>query len=419
MEYNVAVIGGGASGLMAAGRAGEQGARVVLIEKNDQLGLKLLMTGGTRCNLTNYLEAPKILAANFGEAGSPRFGGAGRFLIAAFSRFGPKETVDFFESRGVKTKIEEGNRVFPVSDKAQEVLKALLEYVKATGGKILTGAAVSDIIIDKGRIKEIIMADGEKIKAANYIIATGGKSYPGTGSSGDAYRWLKKMGHKIITPLPALVPIIVKDNFVKELEGLSRTGVSLSLLQDGKKISTSQGDILFTSSGLSGPAALNLSRFIKQPISRGLELSIDFFPEINDEDMDDKLKEMFTGNNKSLRNSLAGMIPPRLVPVLERSAGLEPDKKANSFTKTERRKLIAGLKDFHLGIKDLGGYDRAMITAGGLDLKEVDPKTMRSKLIPNLFVVGEALDIAGPTGGFNLQACWSTGRIAGEAAAEK
>ncbi len=410
MEYDVAVIGAGAAGLMAAGRAGEQGAKAILIEKNGQAGTKLLMTGGTRCNLTNYLEDPKILAANFGLAS--------RFLIAAFSRFGPKETVDFFESRGVKTKIEDGNRVFPVSDKAQEVLKALLEYVKATGGKILTGTAVSDIVVDKGRIKEIIMADGEKIRAANYIIATGGKSYPGTGSSGDAYRWLEKMGHKIVTPLPALVPIIVKESFIKELEGLSRSGVLLSLLQDGKKLDVSQGDILFTSSGLSGPAALNLSRFIKLPLSRSLELSLDFFPEITHEDLDDKLKGMFAGSSKALKNNLAGMIPPRLVPILERSAGLEPDKKVNSFTKAERRKLLDRLKDFRLGIKGLAGYDRAMITAGGLDLKEVDPKTMRSKLIPNLFVAGEALDIAGPTGGFNLQACWSTGRIAGEAAAK-
>jgi len=411
MIYDVAVIGGGASGLMAAGRAGEQGAKTVLIEKNNSLGVKLLMTGGTRCNLTNYLEDSKVLAANFGLAG--------RFLISALTRFGPREVVDFFENRGVKTKMEDNNRVFPVSDQAGEVLSALTGYVKKSGVSIKTGAIVGDIIIDSGRISEIILTSGVKIKATNYIIATGGQSYPKTGSSGDAYRWLKKMGHKIIAPTPALVPIIVREDFIKELEGLSREEAALSLWQDGKKIAANQGNILFTSSGLSGPAALNLSRLIEFPIKKGLQLAIDFFPELNINSLDEKLREIFIGTNRTLKNSLAGIIPSRLIPVLEFLTGLDMDSKAHLVTKVERRKLGYLLKDFRLGVKGLAGYDRAVITAGGLDLKEVDPKTMRSKIISNLFIAGEVLDIAGPTGGFNLQASWSTGRVAGEAAVKR
>jgi len=407
--YDVAVIGGGASGLMAAGRAGEQGARTILIEKNDQLGVKLLLTGGTRCNLTNYLTDLKILASYFGSSG--------RFLISALTRFGPAETIDFFTGRGLKTKVENNNRIFPVSDRARDVLKVLLDYVKEAGVEIRTGTPVADLIVKDGRISEIVLRSGVRVRAANYIITTGGRSYPGTGSSGDAYKWLKKLGHSIITPSPALVPIIIREDFIADLEGLSREEVSLSLLQDGKKIAASQGDVLFTSFGLSGPAALNLSRFIKLPVGTGLQLAVDFFPEFSAEALDDKLRGISNSGNQSLKNSLAGIIPPRLIPVVEFLTALDMDKKAHSLIKPQRRALVALLKDFRLSVSGLAGYERAMVTAGGADLKEIDPKTMQSKIIANLFMAGEVLDIAGPTGGFNLQASWSTGRIAGEAAA--
>lgn len=410
MIYDVAVIGGGASGLMAAGRAGEQGAKTVILEKNGSVGIKLLMTGGARCNLTNNISDPKILATNFGSAG--------RFLISAFSRFGPKEAIAFFNSRGVATKIENDNRVFPESDSGREVLKALVDYAQAAGVMIMTNAAVKNIIVEKGKIAEIVLADGRTIKARNYIIATGGRSYPTTGSSGDAYEWLRRLGHNIITPSPALVLILVENDFIAELEGLSREDVKLTLLQGQKKMASEHGDILFTAAGLSGPAALNLSRFIRLPLSEDLSLSIDFFPEFKAERLDEELRLIFSGSNKTVKNSLAGIIPPKLIPVIGSLAPLDMEKQANSVSRVERQKLGGLLKDFRLGFRGLGGYDKAMITAGGLDLKEVDPKTMRSKIIPNLFVAGEALDIAGPTGGFNLQACWSTGRIAGEAAAQ-
>jgi len=410
MEYDVAVIGGGASGLIAAGRAGESGAKTILVEKNTAVGLKLLMTGGARCNLTNYIEDKKILASNFGSAG--------RFLISAFSRFGPSETIDFFNALGLPTKKEENNRVFPRENTARAVLQALLDYLKKSGVVIKAGTAVKEFVLDKGKIGEIILVDGQRVRATNYILTTGGRSYPATGSSGDAYNWLEKMGHKIIVPSPALTPIIVKDSFVAELEGLSREGISLSLFQGRKKIAASQGSVLFTALGISGPAALDISRFIRPPFQDDLILSLDFFPELTGENLDDKLLEIFSGSNKTFKNSLAGFLPPKLISPLARLLALDPEKLANSITKRERRELANRLKDFCLGVKGLAGYDKAMLTAGGLDLREVDPKTMRSRIIPNLFVAGEVLDIAGPTGGFNLQACWSTGRTAGEAAAK-
>ena len=413
MKYDVAVIGGGASGLMAAGRAGEKGAQVILIEKNNQLGVKLLMTGGTRCNLTNNIEDPKALAAHYGAAG--------RFLISAFSRFGALDAIRFFNDRGVGTKMEENNRVFPASDSGRDVLKALVDYCRQGNVEIMTGAAAKEFLMEDdaatgSKIGAVKLMNGQEITAAQYVIATGGRSYPGSGSTGDAYDWLRKMGHAVVAPSPALVPVMVGEGCVADLEGLSQRDAAVSLWQDDKKIASGRGDILFTAAGLSGPAILNISRFIALPLSSKTELSLDFFPDIEKPALDRHLREIFSGSNKNLKNSLVSLIAPRLSAVLGELAVIDSDKKANAYTKEERQRLVALLKDFRFSVKALAGYDKAMITAGGLELKEVDPKDMRSKLISNLCVVGEALDIAGPTGGFNLQACWSTGYVAGEAA---
>jgi len=324
--------------------------------------------------------------------------------------------LDFFAALGLRTKTEENNRVFPADDSSRSVLRTLLDYVKKSGVEIKTNAAVADIVLESGRIAGLVLVNGEKITAANYIIATGGQSYPMTGSSGDAYKWLKKMGHKIVATSPALTPIIVSDRLIQELEGLSREETGLNLFQDGKNVASSQGSSIFTATGLSGPAALNLSRFIKPSLRHNRELAVDFFPAWTAEQLDARFLAIFSGSNKTVKNSLASLLPPKLIPVLGKSLRLNLDKPSNSVTKMERRQLAGQLKDWRFRIQGLAGYDKAMITSGGLDLKELDPKTMRSKLIPNLFVAGEVLDIAGPTGGFNLQACWSTGRIAGEAA---
>ena len=260
MRYDVAVIGGGPAGLMAAGRAGEMGAKVVLVEKNQRFGLKLLMTGGTRCNLTNYLEDPKELANHFGSAS--------RFFISAFSRFGPRETIDFFKSLGIETEIEAGNRVFPKTHRSQTVLEALLDYARSSGVELRPDSPVSGFMTDGGKITAIKLADGGKIEADNYIIATGGCSYPATGSTGDAYSWLEKLGHKIITPVPALVPVILEGGLAAELEGLSLEDKALGIWQGKKEIASTRGDMLFTAIGASGPAILNLSRFIGRPVKK-------------------------------------------------------------------------------------------------------------------------------------------------------
>jgi predicted Rossmann fold flavoprotein len=411
MKYDIAIIGGGPAGLMAAGRAGELGAKVVLIEKNERVGVKLLLTGGGRCNISNDIENPRLLADYFGPSG--------RFLISAFNRFGVKETKDFFSSRGLKLKTEKDNQIFPASDRAQDVLEILINHIKETGGEIKTNTEVRKIIRDGNKITRILLTGGGELEADNYIIASGGQSYPLTGSTGDAYRWLKELGHTITAPRPALVPIFIKEHFIKEIEGLSFSSVAISLYKNSKKIVTVNGPIIFTFLGLSGPAALNLSRYINPADKDGLFLTIDFLPDRNAAELDEHLRIIFQGGKKLFKNSLAGLVPPRLNELLNELILSDGDKEANAVTKEERKKIIESLKSFRLAVSDIGGFDQAMVTAGGVALTEVDPKTMRSKIITNLFFAGEILDLTGPTGGYNLQLSWSTGSAAAAGAAAK
>ena len=417
MKYDVVIIGGGPAGIMAAGRAGELGARVLLLEKNERLGKKLLITGGGRCNITNNIIDPKLIAANFGPTG--------KFLISAFNKFGVKEIIDFFNNRGVTTKIEKDNQVFPISNRSAEVLQALTAYLKEGQAEIKLSAEVKKIITDKNKITKVILTSGQKIEADKFIIATGGKSYSITGSTGDAYAWLKKLGHTIIPPRPALVPIILKEKFIKKLEGLSLSQIQITLFNEQKKIISLNGDAIFTARGLSGPAILNLSRYINEKSissdinskasAANFSLSIDLFPEINREELTKKLQSLLTKNgNKLFRNVLGNLVPLKMADLLNELAKISPNKKANAINKDDQNKIIELLKSFELEIDCLDNYDKAIITAGGVDLKEIDPKTMRSKIISNLFLAGEILDLDGPTGGFNLQVCWSTGYVAGE-----
>ena len=409
MKYDIIIIGAGPAGLMAANRASELGTSVLLIEKNKQPGLKLLATGGGRCNITNYIDDYKILATNYKNNS--------RFLLSAFSKFGAKETIDFFESIGVKTKIEDNNRVFPISNRAHDVLNALVSNIKKNNGKIKTEAIVKKIVMSndtKNKIDKIILENGEEIRANNYILATGGRSLPLSGSTGDAYQWLKNFGHTIIKPRPGLVPIILKEKFIKELEGLSLANVNLNLFSNEEKIITVTGDIIFTAIGLSGPAGLNLSRYINTALPN-LKIDLDLFPETDINELDKKMQKLFSDQGqKNLKNGLLNFIPPKLIPIVLKQANLDGEKKNNLITKIERLALVNLLKHFSLSVVTIGDYDKAMITVGGLDTREVDPKTMRSRLISNLFIAGELLDIDGPTGGFNLQVCWSTGYVAGE-----
>lgn len=394
--------------MMAAGRAGELGANVVLLEKNPRLGIKLLATGGGRSNITN-IRSNRELAGGFGKNG--------HWLLSGLNKFGPKELIEFFNNRGLKTKIEEENRIFPKSDSAQDVLRVLIDYLKSSKAEVKLGAEVKRIVGVENKIKKLILSDGEEVVADKFIVCSGGKSYPLTGSTGDAYKWLKQLGHQINNPRPALTPVILKDKFIKDLEGLSLKEVRISCYQNNNKLCSSVGPVIFTADGLSGPVILNMSEIIGREDPKGLHIKIDFFPNLDFSQLDRKLREEFNSSNRMLKNTLNQLVPSRLIDILISLSGIDSQKKLNLITREERKALHHLLKEFNLTIFGLAGYDRAMITVGGVDLKEVDSRTMQSKIIENLYLAGEILDLNGPTGGYNLQLCWTSGYLAGENAA--
>lgn len=417
-KFDVAVIGAGPAGMMAAGAAAESGAKVILLEKNQQLGRKLLSTGNGRCNITNAEFNLRKLVENYGKDG--------KFLFHAFSVFGPKEVIDFFEELGVKTKIEKDNRVFSVSEKAVDVLNALKRYLIENKVNISLDSKVSRIIFKDNKIEKLVVG-GREIIANKYIFCTGGKSYPITGSTGDGFKWASDSGHSISELLPALVPIKVKpasakgygearENWVKDLQGLTLRDVKISVSQNNKKHFQEIGDILFTHFGLSGPAILNISKIIGELLKQGeVKLYLDLFRNLNIEDLDKKIQEKINKNpKKSVKNFFADFMPQRFVPVFIKNLGIMTDKQANNITKKERKAIANLLKNIEVVATELLGFDLAMVTSGGVLLKEIDDKTMKSKIINNLFFSGEIINIDGKTGGFNLQACWSTGYLAGK-----
>ena len=421
MIYDLIVIGGGPAGMMAAGRAAERGANVLLLEKNDRLGIKLVITGKGRCNITNAEINTKNLVDIFGKPG--------RFLFSALNNFGNQDIINFFESRGLATKVERGNRVFPVSDSSLDVLDILKNYLAEHKVEIKYNTNIKNIITKNNEITKIILVDkskvngearegglGRELQAKKYIIATGGKSYPMTGSSGDAYQWLAKMGHTIVEPIASLTPILIKEKLIKELEGLSLKNVAINIYQANKKIDSRFGEALFTSNGMSGPIILDMSKNIGLALKNGdVKLVIDYKPKLDFKTLDKRVQNDFAkSNNKLFRNSLGDLLPRKLIPLIIKLSAIDPDQKANAITKEDRKKLLHLLKNFELNVKSLYGFNKAIVTAGGVSLKEVDPKTMQSKLIKNLYLVGEILDLDGPTGGYNLQSCWSTAYTAGD-----
>lgn len=396
--------------MIAAGRAGERGARVLLLEKNDRLGVKLLITGHGRCNITNKIDAPREMAEKFGRNG--------KFLISAFSRFGVREVIGFFESRGVKTKVEKNNRVIAESDRAEDVLDALIDYMEKAKVEVRLNAEVRSIEKSGNRIEKVVLSSGEEAFADRFVICTGGKSYPATGSTGDGFGWAKALGHKVVRPAPSLTPVILKDAFVKELEGLSLRDVRITAYKDGKKFDSGKGEAVFTAKGMSGPLVINMSKGIGKELTGEVALKIDLVPDLDFTELDARVRKDFQeGPHKQIKNCLDMLLPQKLVPVIMNIAGVDPGKKANCITKEERKTLVHLMKEFEVHVAGLPGFERAVITAGGVELGEVDSKTMRSKLIENLYFAGEVLDLDGPTGGYNLQVCWSTGYCAGEAAA--
>jgi len=408
--FDIAVIGGGASGMMAAGRAAELGAKVVLIEKNIFLGKKLLMTGGGRCNITNT----SLDTDNLTE----KIGRNGRFLFSSLRSFGPSEVIDFFKELRVKTRVEEKGKVFTSSGRASDIIDALTIYLRRSGVEIITGKEVLGFDMKDGMIESVRMKD-KNISAKNFILSTGGKSYPGTGSTGAGYFWAKDMRHTVVSPVPALSPIKIKGNITERLQGLSFNDVSIRIMQDANKKLERRGEMIFTHFGLSGPAILNMSKSIGEILGKGkTSIEIDLHPDQGYDELDKMIQDGFKDNsNKDLKNHIVDFMPDKLAAIVPGLLQIDPDKKINLVTKDERRRITSLLKGFRLNIESVMGFDAAMVTGGGVSLKEVDPRTMRSKIVGNLFLTGEILDLDGPTGGYNLQIAWSTGRAAGESAA--
>ena len=349
---------------------------------------------------------------------SSRFGKKGKFLLSALYHFGASETVDFFHRNRLNTIVERGGRIFPESGRAEDVLALLLRLMKRNNVTLLTDCAIKNLSY-KNHLIERIIVDNDEITAKNYLISTGGRSYPGTGSTGDGYQWAKQMGHRIVKPAPALTPIVVKERWIKELEGLSLKNVMISVYQKNKKMDERFGEALFTDVGMSGPVILDMSKSIGQLLARGqTDLYIDFKPALDFTMLDKRiLRDLEKHKNRAIKNMLPELLPKKLIPVILRLARINADTRGHSITQDERKKLRLLLKQFPLKIERLKGFSKAIITTGGVDLKEVDPKTMRSRVINNLYFAGEVLDLDGPTGGYNLQVCWSTGYLAGESAA--
>jgi len=406
-HFDVAVVGGGAAGMFAAGRAAELGARVVLVEKNRNLGRKLLLTGNGRCNITQAMFDVREFIENFDENG--------KFLFSSLSAFGVEETINFFQDRGLETKIERGGRVFPASDRAADVQNVLIDYVTGNGAIIKSDSAVIDVEKMDNRITRLILREGE-IVANSYILCTGGKSFPGTGSTGDGLRWSEKLGHHVTELTPALVPIDIREKWVRDLQGLSLKNVEMNIIQHDKKQDSDFGELMFTHFGVSGPIVLHKSKRVGQLLKQGeVILSLDLKPALDFTELDRRLQRDFKKyQNRDFRNCLNDLLPQKLIPVIIELSGIDPYKKVNRITKEERHALAKLLKGMEMTVSGLLGFGQALVTSGGVSIKEIDPKTMRSKLIDNLFFAGEIIDLDGPTGGYNLQVCWSTGYVAGE-----
>lgn len=409
--WDVVVIGGGPAGMMAAGRAAELGARVVLLEKNKSLGKKLLITGGGRCNVTNgELDTRKLLS---------KFSDGGKFLFSPFSQWSVNETLDFFHRRNMPTKEEAEKRVFPLSNSSQSVWNVLVGYMKEHAVTVLTNTLVQGFRVADGRVEAVELRGGRTIRGTSFVLATGGISHPETGSTGDGYAWLKSLGHTVHEASAALVPIALKDGGIKKAAGATLTDAKITLFQNNVKQSQGRGKVLFTHVGLSGPGILNMSRDIGELLKYGeVEIEIDTVPGWGYEKVNSELQSTLKEHsNKKIRNALKDVVSAVLAPLVLERAGIDAETQCNAVTRGKRIALLKELKHLRFEVKSLLGLDKAVITAGGVDLREVDFRTMRSFKYPNLYLVGDILNINRPSGGYSLQLCWTTGFVAGSAAA--
>lgn len=406
--WDVVVVGGGPAGMMAAGRAAERGKNVLLLEKNPSLGKKLLITGGGRCNVTNNRINVREMLAQYRDSG--------KFLFSAFSQFGVKETLDFFHKRGMATKEEAEGRVFPASNKAKSVWDILLLYMKAGGVKVETKSEVAGIAYDKPGAQIIItLKDKSKIFAKSCVVACGGASHPETGSTGEGFGWLKSLGHTVAENDMALVPIALKDTWIKKCAGVAISNIKLTTFVDGAKKKAYKGKLLFTHVGVSGPTVLNMSRDVGKLLHEGeAVIMLDLFPGLDNAALKTKLQSLLTEqSNKKIKNALSVFVPPAFVGPLLEIAGIDSETPCHSVRTAERKALIILLKTVPLHVAGLLGKNKAIVSSGGVALNEINFKTMQSLVVPNLYPVGDVLDIDRPSGGYSLQLCWTTGYVAG------
>ncbi|WP_340006557.1 NAD(P)/FAD-dependent oxidoreductase [Paenibacillus sp. FSL K6-0276] len=416
-NYDVIVIGGGPSGLMASVAAAEHGASVLLIDKGAKLGRKLGISGGGRCNVTNVKERDELIS---------HIPGNGRFLYSAFDHFNNQDIIAFFEGLGIALKEEDNGRMFPVSDKASSVVSTLINKVRSLGVQIMTDSPVSEVLYNEGTVKGVRLSSGKSFSCSAVIIATGGKSVPQTGSTGDGYPWAEAAGHTITELFPTEVPILSREEWIKsgELQGLSLRDVALTVWNPkGKKVISHRGDMIFTHFGLSGPIALRCSQFLRQVQRKSgidtVEMSVDLFPDLNSQEVESLLQDKLEQEpKKAIRNSLKGLLPERLIPLLLAKADLDGDITGHHVSKNGLLALAGILKRMPVYVHGTRSLSEAFVTGGGVNLKEIDPKRMESKLMQGLFFCGEVLDIHGYTGGYNITAAFSTGYTAGKHAAD-
>jgi predicted Rossmann fold flavoprotein len=425
MNRRVIVVGGGAAGFIAAGQAALNGAETILLEKTSRPGRKLSITGNGRCNLTNMMPLDQFIE---------NYNSGGKFLRQAFARFFAEDLIEFFEKLGIKTKLENGRKVFPAGHDAKKIVKAFTAWAGRCGVEILTESPVESLIIDEGHIAGV-QIDREKESYRNtngrgvqkqlfadaVIIATGGLSYPGTGSTGDGYRLAESVGHKIIALRPSLVPIETNGDIAGRLQGLSLGDVNIKVCIDSRKQAQGRGEMLFTHFGLSGPVILSLSRMVVDAfqLQKKVTISIDLKPDLDKAELEKQILRMLDTHGKQKFGTLIKTLMPRkLIPVCCELTKIVPDKLAHQISSQERKSLCRFLKDFQFEVKGYHKYEDAIVTAGGVDTKEVNPRTMESLLVKGLYFAGEVLDIDGDTGGFNLQAAFSTGWLAGQSASK-
>lgn len=401
----VIVVGGGAAGMIASIKAAERGYEVIIIEKNEKLGKKVFITGKGRCNVTTSKEIEDIIK---------NIKGNGSFMYSALYTFSNLDLMKMIEDKGIKLKVERGDRVFPESDKSSDIIKCFEKYIVENNVKVIFNTSVIDVISENNIIKAVKTNDGNILNCDVVILATGGKSYPYTGSTGDGYKLAEKLGHTITDIKPSLIPLITKEPWVKDLMGLSLKNIELCVKYNNKQIYKEFGEMLFTHFGISGPVVLSASRRVIDFLPGEVEIYIDLKPALDRNELDRRMLRDFEKNiNKHFKNALDELLPQKLIPIIIGLSGIDPEKAVNSVTKEERQGLIKLLKEFKVSVVGTRPIEEAIVTRGGVKVKEVDPTTMESKIVKNLYIAGELLDVDALTGGFNLQIAFSTGYCAG------